>query len=97
MQGRDIAPLCFAAAPPVWRDEFFYERATSQNTSFIPSFLALVRRDWKYFLWPDFNTEQLFALRADPLEEHDLIADPAQKDRLAEMRARFAELKAAAR
>jgi hypothetical protein len=50
----------------------------------------------KYFYWPDFKTEQLFDLRADPLEENDRIADPAQAARLAEMRARFAQLKAAA-
>ncbi len=97
MQGRDIAPLYLAPKSPAWREEFFYEHATIQNTSFIPSSQALVRKDWKYFLWPDFNTEQLFDLRADPLEEHDLVADPAQKNRLAEMRTRFAELKAAAR
>jgi hypothetical protein len=48
-------------------------------------------------LWPDFKTEQLFHLTADPIEENDLAADPSQKDRLAEMRDRFADLKAAAR
>jgi arylsulfatase len=56
-----------------------------------------VRKDWKYFYWPDFKVEQLFHVRADPLEENDLIADTGQKERLAEMRRRFAELKAAAR
>ena len=97
MQGRDLSPLYLAAQKPAWRDEFFYEMSTIQNTNFIPSSQALVRKDWKYFYWPDFQMEQLFDLRDDPLEEHDLIADPAQNDRLAEMRTRFAELKAAAR
>lgn len=36
-------------------------------------------------------------LRADPPEENDFIADPAQAERLAEMRRRFVELKSAAR
>ena len=97
MQGHDLAPLYLAEQKPVWRDEFFYEMSTIQNTNFIPSSQALVRKDWKYFYWPDFKTEQLFDLRADPLEEHDLIADPAQRERLVEMRMRFAELKAAAK
>ena len=97
MQGRDLAPLYLAATKPAWRNEFFYEHATINNTNFIPSSEALVRKDWKYFYWPDFKTEQLFDLRTDPLEENDLIADPAQAGRLAEMRRRFAELKAAAR
>ena len=97
MQGRDISPLYLAATKPEWRTEFFYEHATIKNTNFIPSSEALVRKDVKYFLWPDFKQEQLFDLKADPIEEHDLIADPAQAERLAEMRRRFAELKAAAR
>lgn len=97
MQGRDIAPLYLAARKPEWRSEFFYEHATIKNTAFIPSSQALVRKDWKYFYWPDFKTEQLFDLKADLIEENDLIADPAQNERLAEMRRRFAELKSAAR
>ena len=53
-------------------------------------------KDWKYFLWPEFEREQLFHVSADPLEENDLANDPAQAARLASMRSRFAELKAAA-
>ena len=97
MQGRDLAPLWLAAEKPAWRTEFFYEHATIKNTAFIPSSEALVRKDAKYFYWPDFQQEQLFDLLADPSEENDLIAAPAQAERLAEMRRRFAELKAAAR
>jgi len=97
MQGRDLSPLYLAGATPAWRTEFFYEHATIRNTNFIPSSEALVRKDWKYFYWPDFNREQLFDLQADPREENDLAGDPRQKQRLAEMRQRFAELKQAAR
>ena len=97
MQGRDLAPLYLAPQKPAWRTEFFYEHATIKNTNFIPSSEALVRKDWKYFYWPDFKVEQLFHVSADPREENDLIADPSQQERLAEMRRRFAELKAAAR
>ena len=97
MQGRDLAPLYLAAEKPAWRTEFFYEHAIIRNKDFIPASEALVRKDWKYFYWPDFDTEQLFHIAEDPLEENDLIRDPAQSERLKEMRARFAELKAAAR
>ncbi len=97
MQGRDISPLYLAAEKPAWRTEFFYEHATIHNISFIPSSEALVRKDWKLFYWPDFKLEQLFDLKADPHEENDLAKDPAHAARLAEMRTRFGELKAAAR
>lgn len=70
---------------------------TIRNIKFIPSSEALVRKDWKYFYWPDFQREQLFDMTADPMEENDLAADPAQSERLADTRDRFAELKAKAR
>lgn len=97
MQGRDCSPLYLAKDKPAWRTEFFYEHAIIKNKSFIPASEALVRKDWKFMHWPDFGRDQLFDLKADPFEENDLAADPAQKEQLAEMRGRFAELKAAAR
>ena len=92
MQGQDISPLYLADNPPSWRIDYFYEHATIRNVKFIPSSQALVAKDWKYILWPDFGTEQLFDLTNDPEEERDLVHDPEQAPRLAEMRARFQEL-----
>lgn len=97
MQGHDIASLYLDAAKPAWRTEFFYEHATIQNTSFIPSSEGLVQKGWKYFYWPDFKLEQLFEMNADPHEENDLANDPLHEKQLAAMRKRFGELKSAAR
>jgi arylsulfatase A-like enzyme len=97
MQGRDIAPLYLAAAPPAWRTEYFYEHPKLRKADFIPASEALVRTDWKYMFWPGHEYEQLFDLTQDPHEENDLAKDPAHATRLAEMRTRFAELKAAAK
>jgi len=97
MQGRDFAPLYLASVRPAWRTEFFYEHAIIRNSEFIPASEALVRKDVKYLLWPDFKHEELFDLRRDPGEERDLAREPAEATRLALLRARFAELKAAAR
>jgi arylsulfatase A-like enzyme len=97
MQGRDISPLYLAKEKPAWRNEFFYEHPTLNNPDFIPASEALVRKDWKYFYWPEHKVEQLFDLTKDPREENDLAGDPSQAGRLAEMRKRFNELKAAAR
>jgi arylsulfatase A-like enzyme len=97
MQGRDIAPLYLAEAAPDWRTEFFYEHPIIRRADFIPASQALVRKDWKYFYWPEHKLEQLFDLTNDPGEQNDLAKDPAHATRLAEMRARFAELKAAAK
>lgn len=93
MQGRDFAPLYLGKADLEWRTEYFYEHATIRNVNFIPSSQALVAKDWKYMFWPDFGKEQLFDLANDPKEENDVEDDPAQRERLAGMRERFAVLK----
>lgn len=96
MQGQDIGPIYLADQKPAWRSEFFYEHPVLKNKDFIPASEALVRKKWKYFYWPDFDTEQLFDLENDPREENDLASDPAFEKQLTVMRQRFAELKAAA-
>lgn len=96
MQGSDIAPLYRSTTPPAWREEFFYEHAVIQNPAFIPASQALVRKDWKYFYWPDHDFEQLFHLAQDPLEQNDLARDPAHQKKLQELRARFHQAKAQA-
>ena len=95
MQGRDIAPLYLTEKPPVWRTEFFYEHAIIKNSNFIPASEALVRKDAKFMLWPDFQYEELFDLRADPGETKNVVAE--KKEIADQMRRRFVELKAAAR
>ncbi|WP_168211114.1 sulfatase family protein [Mariniblastus fucicola] len=96
MQGTDMSPLYLAGEKPQWRKDFFYEHPMLKSTDFIPASEALVTKDWKYFYWPEFDREQLFDLRSDPAEEHDLASDPAFKEQLVQMRKRFATLKVTA-
>lgn len=78
-----------------WRTEFFYEHPMHSNPSYIPASEALVRKDYKYFYWPNFNYEQLFDMKNDPGEMNDLFnsTDPVHQQKLKEMRQRFLELK----
>jgi arylsulfatase len=98
MQGKDMSRLYIGHENKkiAWREEFFYEHAQLNNKDFIPASEALVRKGWKYFYWPAFETEQLFNIVEDPREENDLAKDPKYADKIAEMRVRFKELKAAA-
>ena len=97
MQGQDLSPFYLADEPPSWRTEFFYEHPTLRNASFIPASEALVRKDYKYFYWPEADFEQLFHLETDPHEEKDLAKDKEHAEVLTAMRERFRKLKAAAR
>ena len=79
-----------------WREEFFYEHPIISHKEYIPSSEALVRKDYKYFYWPDYNVEQLFDMKTDPREENDLSKSesPQIQQILEEMRSRFKDLKA---
>jgi arylsulfatase A-like enzyme len=86
VQGHDQSPLWRDGA--VGRREFYYEH-DDQHPGIEPS-QALVTRTHKYILWPKQGYEELYDLAADPLEERNVVADPAQQELLAELRRRFA-------
>jgi arylsulfatase len=86
MQGRDLSPLYLETRSPEWRDEFFYEHPTVLGKDRIPSSVAVVRKDWKYVEWPEFEYRQLFDLRNDPGELRNLAGNPAQASQQGKMR-----------
>ena len=77
MQGRDLSPLYLRKPAPPWRDEFFYEHPTITSKDRIPSSQGVIRRDWKYIEWPEFDYQQLFDLRGDPGEGRNLAGQAA--------------------
>lgn len=95
MHGQDFSPLYTGQGESVssWREEFFYEHPVHLREDIIPASEALVRKDFKYILWPNYDVEQLFDLRNDTFELNDLIESESYKDLLGEMRTRFNELK----
>ena len=86
MQGRDLSPLYLNARAPDWRDEFFYEHPTVTSKNRIPSSQGVVRRDWKYVEWPEFDFRQLFDLQNDPGEIRNLAGQPSYASRQMRMR-----------
>ncbi|BCS31766.2 acetylglucosamine-6-sulfatase [Luteitalea sp. TBR-22] len=97
MQGRDMAPLYLQARPPAWRDAFFYEHPTITSRDRIPSSVGVIGSAWKYVEYPEHGHRQLFSLRDDPDELHDLARDPAHAGRVASMAAELEAWRARAR
>eukprot|EP00578_Thalassiosira_sp_NH16_P020710 CAMPEP_0181100994 /NCGR_PEP_ID=MMETSP1071-20121207/13504_1 /TAXON_ID=35127 /ORGANISM="Thalassiosira sp., Strain NH16" /LENGTH=670 /DNA_ID=CAMNT_0023183789 /DNA_START=229 /DNA_END=2237 /DNA_ORIENTATION=- len=98
MMGRDMSPLYLEQQQtplPEWRDEFFYEHPIISRKTYIPASEALVRKDFKYMYWPDWNYEQLFDLVNDPGEMEDIFnsTKPEIVEIKMAMKKRFAELK----
>lgn len=52
VQGQDLAQT-YLYPGAAWRDEFFYEHPSVLGKERIPASLAVIRRDWKYVVWPD--------------------------------------------
>jgi arylsulfatase A-like enzyme len=86
MQGSDLGPLYLNTTTPAWRDEFFYEHPTITSKDRIPSSQAVIRKDWKYVEWPEFDYRQLFDLRADPGEITNLAGRPAHASQQMKLR-----------
>ena len=95
MQGRDISDL-YLKPNPKWREEFFYEHPVHLESKIIPASTALVRKNYKFMTWPDFNVEQLFNLEADPYELADIVNGRGLEGLVSEMRIRHDELRQAA-
>lgn len=104
MQGRDMSEIYLQPkqAKDTWRKDFFYEWNTGDHVNasghefwHIPAVFALIRKDFKYFYYPEHNYEQLFQIEKDPYEEKDQIRSNATstKEALDLMRARYAFLK----
>ena len=99
MQGRDLAPV-LRNAKATGRDEWFYEHtypAGPNQLPIAPSEAVRTSR-WKYVRYigesPVF--EQLFDLKTDPMELHNLVGVKAHQKTLVGLRARHAVLKAQA-
>jgi arylsulfatase len=97
IQGEDVSSLYLRDAPPRWRDEFFYEHPTITSRDRIPASQGVIRRDWKYVYWPEFEYEQLFDLKQDPDEIRNVAGQPAHADELARLRRSLEEWRRRAR
>ena len=91
MQGQDLAGAYLPGRTWAGRDEFFYEHPTITSRDRIPSSQAVVRRDWKYVWWPEFEAEQLFNLREDPGEVVNLALEPRYQAERASFRRQLDE------
>jgi arylsulfatase A-like enzyme len=89
MQGRDLSPLYLRQPPTEWRDEFFYEHPSVTSKDRIPSSQGVIRRDWKFIDWPEFDYEQLFDLNHDPGEIDNRIDDAADAAQVQRMRGKL--------
>jgi arylsulfatase A-like enzyme len=91
MQGRSLVPL-IEGQHVAWRDHFFYEHRFKHPK--IPMSEGIRTTDWKYVRYTTVRPvyEELFDLKQDPLERHNLAPDPAAKNELVALRAEWKQM-----
>ena len=92
MQGRSLVDLAAGRDVP-WRGDFFYEHPFVH--ALIPQSEGIRTERWKYVRYIDEDppVEELYDLKADPLEEHNLAAVTEHVGQLKALRARWSELR----
>jgi len=89
MQGHSLVPL-LAGKKPKWRTEFFYEHPFEHKT--IVKTVALRTERYKYARYIDYDYEELYDLKNDPLETINLAGDEKYRKTLSSLRKRCNEL-----
>jgi arylsulfatase A-like enzyme len=93
--GRSLRPL-LEEKTPNWRNHWFYEHhfhARGSKEGPIPRTEGVRTSEWKYITYIDEKEpfEELYDLKNDPLEEHNLVTDPKHAQRLRIMKAMYAD------
>ena len=90
MQGRSLVPLV-RGEQPEWRTEFFYEHLFQHAK--IPCSEGVRDSRYKYIRFVDSDPlyEELYDLKLDPDEAHNLATDPRQAATLDRMREKWAD------
>lgn len=78
VQGKSLVPLLMNPEAPLRTASFFEHHFSPRPPQEIAQSEGIRSADWKYIRYTERNpvVEQLFDLRNDPLEEHDLAGNP---------------------
>jgi N-acetylglucosamine-6-sulfatase len=90
-QGKSLRPLLRGRTSD-WRSEFFYGYVEEKPFK-IPTIRGVRTTRWKYIEYPEINDiAELYDLKKDPYELHNLINDPASASTVKDMRSRLGRL-----
>jgi arylsulfatase A-like enzyme len=93
MQGRSIAPLLRGESPKDWRSSFYYRYYHDPGHHNTMAHLGVRTATHKLIYYWKLDSYELFDLKADPSEQHNLLHSMAEAQK-PDVAAKFSELKA---
>jgi arylsulfatase A-like enzyme len=92
MQGRSLVPLLHGEKPADWRTSMYYRYYHDPGHHNTRAHLGVRTATHKLIHYWKKDAWELFDLTKDPTEQHNLIDDPAQADRIAELKRELSRL-----
>jgi N-acetylglucosamine-6-sulfatase len=97
VHGRSFKPL-LQGKTDGWREAWFYAYNYEKQFPYTPNVRGVRTRDWKYVHYPsgdgspDRHMAELYDLKRDPGERHNLIEDQRLADKVAELKTELERL-----
>jgi len=92
MQGRSLVPL-LKGEDPEWRDAIYYHYYEFPSVHMVPRHNGIRTDRYKLMHFYHFDEWEFYDLEADPDELTNLYNDPAQAEKIREMKVRLEELR----
>jgi N-acetylglucosamine-6-sulfatase len=99
IHGRSVRPLVTGESDD-WRQGWLYYYNYEKQFPYTPNVRSVRTDRWKYIRYPhgdgspDRHMAELYDLKNDPGERHNLAEDPAYQDRISQLSALLDQLKA---
>jgi arylsulfatase A-like enzyme len=92
MQGRSLVPLLRGQRAANWRDAIYYQYF-EHGAHGVPRHYGVRTDRYKLIHYPTTGESELFDLRSDPDELRSIHDDPAQADRVQQLKTRLQQLR----
>jgi arylsulfatase A-like enzyme len=94
MQGKSLRPLLNGQPTPDWRASFLYEYFEYPAVHCVRMNRGIRTHEWKLIhFWQDPQSYELYNLKADPDETHNLASNPQYRGTFNELKDRLDQLR----